>query len=137
MKEQTKKTTTPPTQKSEVEQLKAQIKKLETQLNQQPQSLEEKIKFFQEKQEMIKRLSILDKYADSLVKVGEELQKDHEEDEFLTDRYFLRISYKSTSYGSEQEALRIQNPKLIWEVLGFAIGKINEKRTELQILINA
>ncbi|MBD3630522.1 hypothetical protein [Cyclobacterium sp.] len=137
MKEQTKKTTTQPTGKNEVEQLKAQIKKLETQLSQQPQSLEEKIKFFQEKQEMIKRLSLLDQYADSLLKVGEDIQKDQEEDEFLTERHFLKITYKPTSYGSEQEVLKIQNPKLIGEVLNFAIGKINEKRNELQTLINA
>lgn len=137
MKEQTKKTTTQPTGKNEVEQLKAQIKKLETQLSQQPQSLEEKIKFFQEKQEMIKRLSLLDNYADNLLKVGEEIQKDQEEDEFLTDRYFMKITYKPTTYGSEQEVLKIQNIKLIGEVLGFAIGKINEKRNELQTLINA
>ncbi|WP_162343233.1 hypothetical protein [Cyclobacterium salsum] len=137
MKEQTKKTTTQPTGKNEVEQLKAQIKKLETQLSQQPQSLEEKIKFFQEKQEMIKRLNLLDNYADNLLKVGEEIQKDQEEDEFLTDRYFMKITYKPTTYGSEQEVLKIQNIKLIGEVLGFAIGKINEKRNELQTLINA
>lgn len=137
MKEQTKKTTTQPTGKNEVEQLKAQIKKLETQLSQQPQSLEEKIKFFQEKQEMIKRLSLLDNYADNLLKVGEEIQKDQEDDEFLTDRYFMKITYKPTTYGSEQEVLKIQNIKLIGEVLGFAIGKINEKRNELQTLINA
>lgn len=137
MKEQIKKTTTQPTEKNEVAQLKAQIKKLETQLTQQPQSLEEKIKFFQEKQEMIKRLSLLDHYADNLLKVGEDIQKDQEEDEFLTERHFLKITHKATSYGSEQEVLKIQNPKLIGEVLNFAIGKINEKRNELQTLINA
>jgi hypothetical protein len=137
MKEQTKKPTTTATGKNEVEELKAQIKKLEGQLSQQPQSLEEKIKFFQEKQEMIKRLSLLDCHANELLKIGAEIQKEHGEDEFLSERYFMKITYKATNYGSEQEVLKIQNPKLIAEVLGFAIGKLNEKRNELQTLINA
>lgn len=137
MKEQPKKAATPPTEKNEVEQLKEQIKKLESQLHQQPQSLEEKIKFFQQKQEMIKRLSLLDTYATGLLKIGEEMQKDTGDDDFLTERYFLKITHRPTSYGSEQEVLKIANPKLISEVLGYSIGKINEKRTELQTLINA
>lgn len=137
MKEQPKKAVTPTTEKNEVEQLKEQIKILESQLHQQPQSLEEKIKFFQQKQEMIKRLSLLDTYATGLLKIGEEMQKDTGDDDFLTERYFIKIIYKPTSYGSEQEVLKIANPRLIAEVLGYSIGKINEKRTELQTLINA
>lgn len=138
-KEQPKKSDKPTiTQTNEVETLKKEIEKLKSQLDNQPESLEEKIKFFQQKQEMIKRLRLLNDYAENLLNVQEQINESlKENDVFLSDHFQFKIQYKQNSYGSPKDVLTIAHPKLIGDVLGFAIGKIQDKRTEIQNQINA
>lgn len=121
---------------NEVEQLKAQVKELRDQLEKQPKTLDEKIQFFKTKEEQIKKLATLDGYADTLSAVMGEVQKVAEEDGFFTDNYSLKVTRKQ-GYSSEQDVLKVKNPKVIGEVLRFALDSITAKKNELLTLINS
>lgn len=126
------------TGKNEVESLKAQIENLKKQLEQQPETLEQKIQYYQEKQKKIKQLEKLDGFAESIVKVGQDIQEEAEKDDFFSERFAVRISRKTASYRDEMEdILKIQNPVLVTEVLGYCLERINSKRDILKNAINA
>jgi hypothetical protein len=139
MKAQSKETATEgakEVQINEVERLKAQVKELNERLQSQPQTLVERIQYFKTKDEQIKRLNTLEGYADTITTVLGEVEKASQEDGFFSDVYSLKVLKKS-GYSSEQELLKIRNPKVIGEVLQFALDSINTKKSELQTLINA
>lgn len=122
----------------EVEALKKQIEELQNKLQEQPLSLEEKIKFYQEKQANISKLAKLDAFAESLVKIGEDAQESAEKDEFFSERFAVRVSKRANTYREDYEdILKIQNPVLVVEVLGYALERINAKRNQLKTLIEA
>lgn len=126
------------TGKNEVETLKAQVEELKAQLKAQPTNLEEKIKYFQEKQAKIKQLNLLDGFAQSLVEVGQQVQEEAEQDEFSTEKFAVRISKKANSYREEfEDILKIKNPVLVSEMLGYCLERINTKRDILRNAINA
>lgn len=121
-----------------ITRLKQENASLQIKLQEQPQSLEEKIKFFQEKKAKIDKLAKLDAYALGLVKVGEEAQEETEADEFFSEKYSVRVSKKTNKYDRDwTDVLTIQNPVLVVEVLGYALERINTKRTQLQTEIEA
>lgn len=125
-------------QKNEVEILKKQIAELQSKLNEQPASLEDKIKYFQEKQANISKLTKLDAFAESLVKIGQDAQEATETDEFFSERFAVRVSKRSSTYREDyDDILKIQNPVLVTEVLGYALERINAKRNHLKTLIEA
>jgi SMC interacting uncharacterized protein involved in chromosome segregation len=139
MKEQTGKTVkmaanTEP--KSEIDALKEQIQKLQTQLEAQPKTLEERIQYFKVKEDQLKKLSVLDRYADTLATVVNEVDKAGDEDAFYTDSYSLKVTQKQ-GYSGETELLKVRNPRVIAEVLRYALGSIDTKRQELQTLLSA
>lgn len=136
MKEQAKNTAKQPIQKNELEALKAENKKLREQLEATPQSLEEKIQYFQQKKEQIKKLETLDSYAETLINVSNEIEEKSKEEGFLSETFSFKVT-KKQSYRDEVEVLKVQHPKVIGEVLGFALDKINDKREDLRKLINA
>lgn len=121
---------------SEVDQLKEEVKKLTEILNQQPKSLEEKIKFFEMKQSQVKKMQVLEKQAENLILISEEVKAESEENNFFTENFFFKVT-KKQGYSNETELLKIQNPVLISEVLNFALDSINRKKEDLQNLINA
>lgn len=138
-KEQETKTVMLPraTEKTEVEKLREELATLKSQMAKEPLSLDEKIKFFQEKQAKINQLAKLDTYAESLIKIGQEAQILTESDEFFTEKFAVRIS-KKTGYRDEFEDLvKVHNPVLVVEMLGYALERINSKRLKLQSEINA
>lgn len=125
-------------QNEEVESLKKQIAELQSKLNEQPASLEDKIKYFQEKQANISKLTKLDAFAESLVKIGQDAQEATETDEFFSERFAVRVSKRSSTYREDyDDILKIQNPVLVTEVLGYALERINAKRNYLKTLIEA
>jgi hypothetical protein len=121
-----------------ITRLKQENASLQAQLIQHPTSLEDKIKFFQEKKAKIDKLAKLDAYAQGLVKIGQEAQEASEADEFFSEKYSVRVSRKTNSYREEfEDVLKIQNPVLVVEVLGYALERINSKRNQLQTEIEA
>ena len=117
--------------------LKAQLAEFQKKLEAQPSSLEEKIRFYQEKQENIRKLSVLDGFVESLVEVGKEVQDESENDEFSTERFAVRISKKSNSYREDfDDIVKIKNPVLVAEMLGYIMERINTKRDLLKSAIN-
>lgn len=121
-----------------ITRLKQENASLQAQLTQHPTSLEDKIRFFQEKKAKIDKLTKLDAYAEGLVKVGQEAQEASEADEFFSEKYSVRVSRKINSYRDEYEdLLKIQNPVLVVEVLGYALERINSKRSQLKAEIEA
>lgn len=125
----------PKTPKNEVETLKAEIKLLQNKLSNQYENIEDKILFFEKKQALVNRLKTLDAFANSIILVSAELEKETEKNDFFTETYFLKILKKS-GYSTETELLKIQNPIVIGEVLKFALDSINTKRNEIELLIN-
>lgn len=127
---------------AEVQELITRLKKenatLQNKLQEQPQSLEDKIRFFQEKQAKISKLAKLDAYAEGLIRIGEEAQEATEQDEFFSEKFSVRVGRKTNSYREEfEDVLKIQNPVLVVEVLGYALERINAKRTQLKTEIEA
>ncbi len=121
-----------------ITRLKQENASLQAQLIQHPTSLEDKIKFFQEKKAKIDKLAKLDAYAQGLVKIGQEAQEASEADEFFSEKFSVRVSRKNHSYRDEfEDVLKIQNPVLVVEVLGYALERINSKRNQLQTEIEA
>ncbi len=117
--------------------LKTQLAEFQKKLEEQPQTLEAKIKYFQEKQENIRKLNVLDGYVESLMEVGKDVQEESENDEFSTERFAVRISKKANSYREEFEDLvKIKNPVLVAELLGYIMERINTKRDILKTAIN-
>lgn len=121
---------------NEVEQLKAQVKELRDQIDRQPKTLDEKIQFFKTKEEQIKKLAVLESQADTLTAVMGEVAKVAEDDGFFTDNFSLKVTRKQ-GYSSEQDVLKVKNPKVIGEVLQFALDSITTKKNELLTLINS
>lgn len=121
---------------NEVEQLKAQVKELRDQIDKQPKTLDEKIQFFKTKEEQIKKLAVLESQADTLTAVMGEVAKVAEDDGFFTDNFSLKVTRKQ-GYSSEQDVLKVKNPKVIGEVLQFALDSITAKKNELLTLINS
>lgn len=121
---------------NEVEQLKAQVKELRDQIDRQPKTLDEKIQFFKTKEEQIKKLAVLESQADTLTAVMGEVAKVAEDDGFFTDNFSLKVTRKQ-GYSSEQDVLKVKNPKVIGEVLKFALDSITAKKNELLTLINS
>lgn len=121
---------------NEVEQLKAQVKELRDQIDKQPKTLDEKIQFFKTKEEQIKKLAVLESHADTLTAVMGEVAKVAEDDGFFTDSFNLKVTRKQ-GYSSEQDVLKVKNPKVIGEVLQFALDSITAKKNELLTLINS
>lgn len=136
MKAQSKNEQNQPIEKSEIEQLREELKKLQEQISRQPQSLDEKIQYFQNKKDLIKKLETLDGYTKTLETVTEEVLKAAGENGFFTEAFTLKVVRK-VSYRDDVEVLKVQNPTVINEVLGFALASINAKREELKNLINA
>lgn len=121
-----------------ITRLKQENASLQAQLIQHPTTLEDKIKFFQEKKAKIDKLAKLDAYAQGLLKIGQEAQEASEADEFFSEKYSVRVSRKNHSYRDEfEDVLKIQNPVLVVEVLGYALERINSKRNQLQTEIEA
>lgn len=136
MKAQSKNEQNQPIEKSEIEQLREELKKLQEQVSRQPQSLDEKIQYFQNKKDLIKKLETLDGYTKTLETVTEEVTKAAGENGFFTEAFTLKVVRK-VSYRDDVEVLKVQNPTVINEVLGFALASINAKREDLKNLINA
>jgi flagellar biosynthesis chaperone FliJ len=128
----------PPEVQELITRLKQENASLQIKLQEQPLSLEEKIKFFQEKKAKIDKLGKLDAYAEGLLKIGQEAQEASEADEFFSEKYSVRVSRKTNSYREEfEDVLKIQNPVLVVEVLGYALERINSKRSQLKAEIEA
>lgn len=136
MKAQPKNEQEQPIQKTEIEQLREELKNLRDQVSRQPQSLDEKIQYFQAKKDLIKKLETLDGYHNTLETVTEEVKKAAGENGFFSELFTLKVVRK-ISYRDDSEVLKIQNPTVINEVLGFALASIEAKREELKNLINA
>lgn len=125
-------------QPTELDLVRAELERLKKQLEEAPKSLEDKIKFYQEKQAKINKLAKLDAYAEGLVKVGQEAQEETEADEFFSERYSVKVSRKVNKYDRDwTDVLTIQNPVLVVEVLGYALERINQKRSQLKAEIEA
>jgi hypothetical protein len=121
-----------------ITRLKQENASLQIRLQEHPQSLEDKIRFFQEKKAKIDKLAKLDAYAEGLLKIGQEAQEASEQDDFFSERFSVRISQKSNRYRDEfEDVLKIQNPVLVVEVLGYALERINSKRDKLKAEIEA
>jgi hypothetical protein len=98
--------------------------------------MDEKIQYFQNKKDLIKKLETLDGYTKTIETVTEEVLKAAGENGFFTEAFTLKVVRK-VSYRDDVEVLKVQNPTVINEVLGFALASINAKREELKNLINA
>lgn len=121
----------------EVQALKQRIAELEKALqSKEPQSLEERIAFLQRKNELIKRLEKMTSYAEVIAQTMEEILADEKEEQFISESFSVTITRKQ-GYSSEKEILKMRQPQVIREVLGYCLGRINEKREELQTEINA
>ncbi len=120
-----------------ITRLKQENASLQIKLQEQPQSLEDKIKFYQAKQENISKLTRLDGFAKSILIIGEEVQNSMGENEFTSDKFSFQVIKRNYSSHDGNKVLDINNPVLVAEVLDFALGKINEKRNQLQTLIEA
>ncbi|EMS34626.1 hypothetical protein C943_03313 [Mariniradius saccharolyticus AK6] len=136
MKEQAKKTAEQTPESAEIQILKDQVAALQALIEAQPKSLEEKIEYFKNKQVLMKRLATLDEYADSLATIVTEVDKESDADPFQTENFTLKVT-KKQGYSSENDVLKMRNPKVIAEVIRFALGSIDTKRHELQNQINA
>lgn len=124
--------------KTELDLVKEELAQLKKQLADGPKSLEDKIKFYQEKQANISKLAKLDAFAESLIKIGEDAQESTEQDEFFSEKFAVRVSKRSNTYREDyDDILKIQNPVLVVEVLGYALERINAKRNQLRTLIEA
>ena len=121
-----------------ITRLKQENESLKIQLKEQPLSLEDKIRFFQEKKAKIDKLAVLDSYAENLLKIGSEAQEASEEDEFFNEKFSVRVAKRSNNYNNNSDdILKISNPVLVVEVLGYALERINAKRTKLKAEIEA
>ncbi|WP_439473841.1 hypothetical protein [Algoriphagus formosus] len=122
----------------EIQAMKKELEELRAKVKAEPLSLEEKINYFQEKQRKISQLAKLDGFAEALVTIGQDAQEASEQDEFFSEKFAVRVSKRSNSYREDyDDVLKIQNPVLVVEVLGYALERINAKRNKLKTEIEA
>ncbi len=120
-----------PAESPEVAVLKNEVERLRSLLLQNPDSIEEKIKYFQRKQELIARLKKMDNYITSIENAQVEIEKEIEEDVFVSDSFSLRLARKS-GYSSESDLFKFNNPDVINEVLKFVFQKMEAKRIAIE-----
>lgn len=113
--------------------LQEEIAVLKNQLRKEPVNLDEQIAYFQEKEQLIKQYNKFQKNKVDLLSQLEIIQNLSQENEFVTDKYNLKLdvvsNYKNTTL------FDINNPVLIETVIEHVVNCINEKMKCLEIEI--
>jgi len=121
---------------ADVQALRQEVEILRAQVAKAPQSLEDQINYFQKKQALVTRLHGLNASIANLIKYGEEIRKEAEEDIFSSEVYALRLSSKR-GYSSEDDIFKFRNPVVIMELLTFVLEKMKQKREAIEMEIAA
>lgn len=129
-----KKSSSPNPGTAEGMQASSQNPSTETVLTAVVQSIEDKIEYYQKKQELIKRFHSLETSSTVLADQMAAMQKEAEEDVFLSDQFKLTLTVKS-GYSSEREILTFRNPAILSELLAFMQVKINSKMDQVALEI--
>jgi hypothetical protein len=118
-------------QDNKVQELEAEILRLQAKLAQSPENFEERVKYYQRKQELIKRLESLQSTHSIITEQIVAISKEAAEDVFISDAYKLTVTVKN-GYSSERDVLNFRNPVIIADLLSFVVGKVGEKRDQIQ-----
>lgn len=113
------------------EELQKENEELKQKLLSVPNDLEKKIEYFNRKRLLIKRFDHLTEKKNSLLNHLDQVAEISTKNEFTNDRYTIVVTNATGSY-NEKEALKIQNPIIVCEVINFMITKIETMQSDLQ-----
>ena len=111
--------------------LKQEVERLRAIIAAGPETIQDKIKYYQHKQELIERLQSLEATEEILANHLEEINKEAEQDLFLSEQYKLNLTVKS-GYSGEKEILTFRHPVIITEMLLFLIEKVSSKKQNIE-----
>ena len=117
------------------ELLQEEINNLRKQLNGIPKSFEEKTKYFAEKTELVEKHDSLVSQHEQLLELSKNVEEDMEENDFESEHFSISLFHKN-GYRSD-EALKINNPVMVKELLEFVINRLERRIDEYKALIEA
>ena len=125
----------PNTKQPTREELEIRVKELEKQLSSVPKEFDKRIEYFTQKRELIRRLGKLDQNRENLSEHLERVTEIASKNDFETEDYYLNIEGKGNY--SRTSIYELKNPVIIGELISFIIGRIDAKRKELKLEIEA